>query len=151
MGGNAQAGGWVAGDTEPIEATQPQELISLHAAVEPDGSAVNLEIQTTRGRIDLAVELAHMPAAAAEIREAENLMMRRRLGACRKRSQSIIQDLMRRAARPATIMPTIDHLTGDCVIVYRFEDRMPLIVRLTMEQLAEVRANFSVELARLAH
>lgn len=146
--GNVNELGLVA-ETEDNR-TQILELLHIQADVGPDGSSAFLAIHTQHGQIDLAVPIAQMAATIDEVTEAGSLMLQRQLHA-RDKGKSAFAKLMQAAPRPSSVAPTIDRATGDIVFVYRFADRLPFTVRVTMEQIIYMRAAFETELRRHSH
>ncbi len=127
--------------------TKHLELLHLQADVEPDGSSAILSIHTTEGQLDLSITVEQMSATVAEMWEAGSVMISRQLRGVDK-GRSALVDMIRRAPMAATITPTVDNMTGDVVVVYRFPDRMPISVRVSQEQFLRARAAFTAEIKR---
>lgn len=134
-------------DTYEEDTKEHLELLHLQADVEPDGSSAILSIHTTEGQLDLAITIEQMSATITEMWEAGSVMIKRQLNGHDK-GRAAFDGIIRRAPLAATITPTIDKLTGDVVVVYRFPDRMPFSVRVSQEQFLRARAAFSAELKR---
>jgi hypothetical protein len=123
------------------------EFRHLHAEVDPDGSSAIISIYTAEGQLDLSITIDQMASALSEIGAAGSVMMHRQLKA-RDKGQSAFEAMMRSAPMAASVTPSFDRPTGDAVIVFRFQDRMPISVRMSHEQFLTARAAFSSELKR---
>lgn len=148
--GTLTAGGKIAAETEHIDsAAETLELLHIQACVGQDGSYTKISLHTMAGRTDINIPFAQITAAVAEITEAGETMMRRQLrnGSGKK----AFQDIIRAAPAPSRVSPMVDPETGDCIFIYRFLDRLPRIIRLTMQQMHEARANLALDLKRYAN
>lgn len=146
--GNVNELGLLA-ETEDNRATT-LELLHIQADVWPDGSTATLSLHTKAGQTDIAVPIGQMTAAIDEMREAGNLMLERQLRALDKGRSAFVK-LMASAPRPVAVEPVIDLTTGDFVFVYRFADRLPLSVRVSMEQILHMRVVCQAEINRRTH
>jgi hypothetical protein len=147
MGGNLSG---LAAEREPIESREHQELLLVQAAVDMDGSGATLTFHTSEGQIDFAVTAEQMAAASAEISRAGHLMLRRLAKRTTAKIRSALAELLRSAPRPENIVPVVDRESGDVVVVYRFADRLPLPIRLTLDQIHEARDRMDAERQRVA-
>lgn len=144
IGGGRKA--TVANSSEE-QATELPELLLTQSRVGPDGADAKITLQTSSGPLEISVQFDQMAAASLELGQAGVLMLQRRM----MRSDggnAAFKDLIHAAPRPADITPIIDQATGECVVVYRFEDRLPFVVRLTMEQIAAALDLLSAEVRR---
>lgn len=116
------------------KASEVPELLLTQSSVGPDGDDAKITIQTSSGPLELSVQFDQIAAASLELGQAGTLMLRRRLMRA-DHGKSAFEDLIRAAPKPADITPIIDKATGECVVIYRFDDRLPFVVRLTMEQI----------------
>lgn len=127
--------------------TDTLELLHIRADVDPDGSSAMLSIDTSEGRSELSITIEQMAATVSEMREAGALMMHRQLG-CADKGRSAFDGMIRRAPQAAAVTLTLCRRTGDVVIVFRFQDRMPFSVRVEQELFFAARAEFSLEIKR---
>lgn len=130
--------GGLAAEAETIDQNQErrldQELLLLTAAVALDSSSAVVTMHTTEGRIELLARLEVMAEAADEFGNAGMLMLRHQMKGPDKGKAAFAQ-LVESAPRPARIVPVIDGQSGDAIVIYRFEDRLPMTVRLTADQI----------------
>jgi hypothetical protein len=132
------------------QATDVLELLHSQSLVGVDGMDATITLQTITGPIELSVHLDQMAAAGVEFGQAGILMLRRQMMGA-DHGKEAFEDLMRSAPKPDAVTPIIDPLTGECVVVYRFADRLPFMVRLTMEQIAVALDLLSSEIKRTSN
>ncbi|MES0207895.1 hypothetical protein NKJ93_02195 [Mesorhizobium sp. M0028] len=123
---------------EQDELPELHELLGIRAIVHPDGDEATIRLRTSQGRIDLSVSLAQVGAADAEIRSAANLMHYRQ-SMKKDAGLRVFDDLIKTAVCPTDTSVLIDGETGDRVFILHFaDDRLPLVVRQTPEQMASI-------------
>lgn len=150
--GNFAREGLLPSETEGIsgEIVENQELLHLQTTIEPDGSSAVMTIHTAEGQIDLAVTIDQMTAASAEIDRAGTLMLSRQMQST-DRGKSAFAVLKRTAPKAAQIIPTVCRDTGDVIVMYRFADRLPMPIRIALDQLLLARRAIELELKLLSH
>ncbi|MER8602830.1 hypothetical protein NKI48_03075 [Mesorhizobium sp. M0644] len=123
---------------EQDELPELHELLGIRAIVHPDGDEATIRLRTSQGRIDLSVSLAQVGAADAEIRSAANLMHYRQ-SMKKDAGLSAFDDLLHTAVHPTETSIYVDGATGDRLFVLHFaDDRLPMVVRRSPEQLAAI-------------
>lgn len=137
-------------DTEQIKPSERLELVHVQAAVEPDGSEAIITLHTTEGQFDLSVQFDRMSAASVEIRRAGMIMLRRQMSRI-DTARAAFDELVRSAPVPAKVVVTIDRETGDRVIIYRFPDRLPIIIRMSPEQVEGALEELAIEARKAAN
>jgi hypothetical protein len=148
MGENLLSG--LAAEREPIESREHQELLFVETDVDMDGSGATVTLHTTEGQVDVAMTFDQLTAASAEVARAGHLMLER-LAKRPNKMRSALAALVRGAPTPENIVPVIDRESGDVVVVYRFSDRLPLPVRLTLDQIFAARDGVDTEIQSIAN
>lgn len=149
--GNFAREGLAPSETELIgEEENHRELLHLQTRVDPDGAAAVVTLHTRLGKIDLAVSIDQITAASAEIDRAGSLMLSRQMQGL-DRGRSAFTTLKRTAPKAAQIIPTVCRETGDVIVMYRFADRLPMPIRIALDQFFAVRKALDVELKLLSH
>lgn len=128
---------------------ESQYLLGLQAKVHPDGSDAEVVLHTTVGSINLNVPFESMAAAQIEIRSASLLMLYRQ-SMKKDDGSGAIDDLICAALQPVDTSVVIQS-NGDRIFILHFADRLPIVIRLTPEQVAESLENLSSETKRVAN
>lgn len=139
--------------TEPIGRafqSEPQELLHIKALVHPDGADARLTLQTTEGRIELTAPLERVAVVHVEMRSASALM-HYRSSMKKDGGEAAFDALLSTAMRPVDATIIIDPVTGDRSFVFIFDDRLPVVIRLTSEMADEMRHLHYAEIRRTAN
>lgn len=119
-----------------------QELFGVRAIVHPDGLDAKISLHTTDGRIELSVPIGQIAAAHAEIRSAAILMLHRQ-SMKKDQGTAMFDELLLTALKPTRCTPIIDRKTGDRVFVLQFPDRLPIVIQMSPELVAESLTDLS--------
>jgi hypothetical protein len=141
MGGRSddEAARGVAERQESVGAEHGGELFGLRAAVDPEGLTAALTLSTSDGPLALEISYEMIAAIAAELRHAEALMLYRQASAP-DAGASKFKPLLDTALEPDHVVAMVDRRTGDRLWVHQFADRFPIVLKLTPEKAAKVRA-----------
>lgn len=120
---------------EASELEERVELLGFQSIIHPDGNDAEIILRTTAGRIDL---LASLKQIGDIHREAESaaIIMQCRQSIKNDAGVSAFDDLLRTAVRPTETLCIIEPGTGDRLFVMHFADRLPIVIRMSPEQVA---------------
>lgn len=126
------AGSYNTAVEETTEEHEDPELLGMQISVDPDGSHAVLTLHTLFGAFRVTVPFGQMSIMDAEIRLAGLLMLYRQTSLPQPLTNPI-DDLIRTAVRPSSVLVTIDKQSGDRIFIQQFGDRMPRVVRMSPE------------------
>lgn len=111
------------------------ELLGIRSTVHPDGDDATITLRTSNGPIDLSASLSQIAAADIEIRNTA-ILMRYRQSMKTDAGARIFKELLHTALNPTAQTVTLDKATGDRLFILHFDDRLPVVIRRSAEQIA---------------